>query len=161
MRTLLLLLSLACLSGCAELVLKDLRVEVEAGEAVAEGPDSAAGTGAAGATDAGVGERLPRMVWQEQIQLKNFTTLSLHGVKVIINPEAVDLGAGYRVEFPEPIEPGAKPRIPLTAFRNRDGKPFPLGEIDIVKVRVVCLEGVRDYPGVTARKRFHQLDIFP
>jgi hypothetical protein len=58
MRTLLPRLSPACLPvfpGCAELFLKDLRVEAEAGEAVAEGPDSAAGTGAAGATDAGVG----------------------------------------------------------------------------------------------------------
>jgi hypothetical protein len=149
----LLLTVLASPLGCAaEFTLRDLRCEVEAGEVVRV-PAAPAETASA---DAGV-----REVWQEQIQLRNNTTLTLRDVVVVLNPEALDPEntSGYRFRMPEPLEPGGRPRFALGVFRNRDGKNFPVGEVDIVQVRVETALGSKTFPGTTNRKRFNQLDF--
>lgn len=135
-------LLLAGPAGCGEFMLRDLRCEVEAGEVIRPDPES-------------------KPVWQEQIQVKNETAVSLHDVRVIINPEAIALDGGYRFKFEEPLEPGASPRIPLTEFRNKAGKPFPVGELKIVSVRVESTEGSKSFAGTTSRRRFNQLDFLP
>jgi len=131
-------------AGCKDLLLKDLRMDVEAGEpsATAVTPDG-------------------KPMWEEQLLVRNQTTMSLHEVRLVINPEAFDTKAGYVFNLPEPLEPGAKPRIALAAFRNRDGKSFPPSELDIVEVRFESKEGTKSFRGTTLRRRMNQLDYLP
>jgi hypothetical protein len=134
--------------GCRDLPLGGVRMELDAGQPVPV--DSEGG----------------RSVWVPQIHLRNHSTRVLTNVRVIINPSytesgQVTPGCGYRYVLAEPLEPGAEPRIPQSAFCNAAGRNFVESGNKIVRIRLECDEGYHEQAGIQVFRPPSALDILP